>query len=98
MLFFLLLGVPGILGVNLRNHYDSLGEALLYIYSIHTVFLLLSVGLYRLSPLHPLASYPGPVILRLSNIRMAYISWGGKRHIYLTELHNKYGTHIRIGE
>ena len=59
--------------------------------------LVLSIALYRLSPYHPLSRYPGPVILRLSKWSMAWVSRGGKRHLYTQELHRRYGDVIRIG-
>lgn len=53
--------------------------------------------LYRLSPWHPLASYPGPLPCKLSKLYMAYISQGEKQHLYLYNLHKRYGDIIRIG-
>ena len=60
--------------------------------------LLASISLYRLSPLHPLAKYPGPTRCKLTKIWTAWISFGGKTHIYYKTLHDKYGPIVRIGE
>jgi hypothetical protein len=60
--------------------------------------LLGSISLYRLSPLHPLAKYPGPTRCKLTKIWMAWISFGGRAHIYYKTLHDKYGPIVRIGE
>ena len=60
--------------------------------------LLGSISLYRLSPLHPLAKYPGPTLCKLTKIWMAWISLGGRTHIYYKKLHDEYGPIVRIGE
>ena len=57
-----------------------------------------SISLYRLSPLHPLAKYPGPTLCKLTKIWTAWISFRGRAHIYYKELHDKYGPIVRIGE
>ena len=57
-----------------------------------------SISLYRLSPLHPLAEYPGPTRCKLTKFWTAWISFGGRAHIYYKELHDKYGPIVRIGE
>ncbi|KAH8827503.1 cytochrome P450 [Flagelloscypha sp. PMI_526] len=90
----LLLGIPTFNSVRV-NGYDPL--ALLAAISIHVAILIGSLFLYRRNPKHPLASYPGPFLATLTNLWMAYQSSGGKRHIVLRELHQKYGTHVRIG-
>ncbi|KAJ3539059.1 hypothetical protein NM688_g6420 [Phlebia brevispora] len=59
--------------------------------------LLLSIVVYRLSPFHPLASYPGPVLLKISKLRMVWIVKTGKRHLYIRRLHQIYGDVVRIG-
>ena len=60
--------------------------------------LLGSISLYRLSPLHPLAKYPGPTRCKLTKIWMAWISFWGRPHIYYKTLHDKDGPIVRIGE
>lgn len=52
---------------------------------------------YRLSPFHPLAKYPGPVIAKTSKWWAAYISARGDLHRYYKSLHDRYGDVIRIG-
>ncbi|KAJ7480402.1 cytochrome P450 [Mycena galericulata] len=52
---------------------------------------------YRLSPLHPLADYPGPIIWRLSSMVLSAVSFRGHRHLVLNELHKRYGDIVRIG-
>jgi hypothetical protein len=72
--------------------------SILRTYAVFVPTLLSSLVLYRLSPFHPLASYPGPIINRVTLLRMAYVASTGKRHLYLSKWHKKYGTHVRIGE
>ena len=74
----------------------SIAFALAFVTFITTFFV--SVSLYRLSPLHPLAKYPGPTRCKLTKIWTAWIGFGGKTHIYYKELHDKYGPIVRIGE
>jgi hypothetical protein len=59
---------------------------------------LASISLYRLSPLHPLAKYPGPIRCKLTKFWMAWISFRGRAHIYYKKLHDNYGPIVRIGE
>lgn len=66
-------------------------------WSIYTTSALSTTLLYRVSPFHPLANFPGPFWWRISSLKLAYISSKGKRHIVLHELHNKYGQYVRIG-
>lgn len=56
-----------------------------------------SISLYRLSSLHPLAEYPGPTGCKLTKFWMAWITFGGRSHIYYKKLHDKYGPIVRIG-
>lgn len=52
---------------------------------------------YRLSPFHPLAKFPGPLLWKTSGLFLAHQSWRGYRHLVLDELHSKYGEYVRIG-
>ncbi|KAH9847877.1 cytochrome P450 [Lenzites betulinus] len=65
--------------------------------SIYALFLISSTILYRLSPWHPLASYPGPLLARLSSLYLTAISGTGRRHVIIDKLHAKYGTYVRVG-
>lgn len=44
-----------------------------------------SIAVYRLSPWHPLARYPGPTIAKLSKWYMSYWIAKGNRHLKLQE-------------
>ncbi|GLB34094.1 putative cytochrome P450 [Lyophyllum shimeji] len=56
-----------------------------------------SVVAYRLSPWHPLATYPGPRLAKLSKWYMSFWVAKGTRHLKLQELHRIYGPWVRIG-
>lgn len=56
-----------------------------------------AAALYRISPWHPLAGYPGPWMWRISSLYLAYVSFFGKRHLILDDLHKRYGAFVRIG-
>ncbi|KAJ2969440.1 hypothetical protein NUW54_g12963 [Trametes sanguinea] len=59
--------------------------------------LFLSIVFYRLSPFHPLAQYPGPMMCKLTKFWMAYLSLEGYQHLYVQRLHDRYGDVVRIG-
>ncbi|KAF9465622.1 cytochrome P450, partial [Collybia nuda] len=56
-----------------------------------------SITVYRLSPWHPLANYPGPTLAKISKWWMVYWVGKGKRHLLLQSLHAQYGPWLRIG-
>ncbi|GJE86759.1 cytochrome P450 [Phanerochaete sordida] len=59
--------------------------------------LMASVAFYRLSPLHPLAKFHGPLQCKLTGFWMAWVASRGKRHVYIQSLHERYGDYVRIG-
>ena len=59
--------------------------------------LFLSIATYRLSPWHPLARYPGPLLHRLTKLRVAYASWFGTNFRDIKAMHEKYGPVVRVG-
>lgn len=52
---------------------------------------------YRMSPFHPLARYPGPLLARISKWYSVYVIVQGKQHIYYQRLHEQYGSVVRVG-
>ena len=70
-------------------------------FSIHTSFLAglyTSLIAYRLSPLHPLSKFPGPLHLRIS--ALCFSGRVGPRADackYVLDLHNRHGPIVRIG-
>lgn len=93
----LLVGIPLLLVLILHPEYSSLPLAIAHIYSAFISILLSSLTLYRLSPFHPLAKFPGPVINKITGFRMVMVTRTRRRHIHLKALHDKYGPFVRIG-
>jgi hypothetical protein len=68
---------------------------------LELVFLLslsLSSTLYRLSPFHRLASFPGPLAWRWTKLAQSFANRHLKGFEELDKLHRKYGDYVRIGE
>lgn len=59
--------------------------------------LVLSIVSYRVSPFHPLAQYPGPLLAKITKWWHAYHIYQGKQHLYIQQLHDQYGDVVRIG-
>lgn len=94
----LLLGVLPIFSVLfLRPHFVTFWHAASVAYSTYYVVLGFSVVLYRISPFHPLAKYPGPLMGKISKFWGIWVTANGKQHIYFQDLHKKYGPYIRVG-
>ncbi|KAH8990970.1 high nitrogen upregulated cytochrome P450 monooxygenase 2 [Lactarius akahatsu] len=53
--------------------------------------------IYRLSPFHPLAKYPGPAIAKTSRLWAAYHCAKGDLHRLYKSLHDRYGDVVRVG-
>lgn len=69
-----------------------------YTFGGYWVALCTSILLYRLSPFHPMARYPGPLGAKISKLYMVWVV-EQKRPYYLwfQEQHRKYGDVVRIG-
>lgn len=59
--------------------------------------ILVFTALYRLSPFHPLAKYPGPTLGKLSKIYWAYLNARGDAYRVLKDWHDKCGDVVRFG-
>lgn len=93
----LLGAVPAIPASLLARTGDSTFTAILTAYSVYIVSLLLSIAIYRTTPLHPLSKYPGPFLCKLSKFWLVYLTTRGKLYLYFKEAHDKYGPIVRIG-
>lgn len=62
-----------------------------------SVLIILATVLYRLSPLHPLAKFPGDLVDKVTDLRLAYITYSGRRGAHVVALHENYGVLVRIG-
>ncbi|PPQ88066.1 hypothetical protein CVT25_013674 [Psilocybe cyanescens] len=93
----LLLGVPFGLSALYLPHAGTFAWAALTVVPLFWGSVVTSIVLYRLAPWHPLAGYPGPLLCRVSKLYPAFVSLGGKQHIFYTQLHAKYGDVVRVG-
>ncbi|KAJ2992866.1 hypothetical protein NUW54_g7834 [Trametes sanguinea] len=93
----LLIGVPPFIGTALLRHTLSPSQAALISVFAFSMTLLISTALYRLSPFHPLAKYRGPLSCKLTKFWLACLSLGGRQHLYIKSLHERYGDVVRIG-
>ncbi|KAF2210952.1 hypothetical protein CERZMDRAFT_113086 [Cercospora zeae-maydis SCOH1-5] len=59
-------------------------------------FIFLAWNLFYNLYLHPLRSYPGPLLWRASKLPSAYYALRGRLDTKLLHIHRKYGKHIRI--
>ncbi|KAJ3925841.1 MAG: cytochrome P450 [Lentinula lateritia] len=89
--FLLLICLPICLGLGLHSFYASLFVSVFKTLLIFIGSLLSSLIIYRLSPLHPLYGFPGPVLLRISRLASFKILFTGKQHEIYQQLHEKYG-------
>ena len=96
-LFILLLAIPSYLTILYLPHAGSTILAAVKVFSLFWSTLVTSILVYRVSPWHPLAKYPGPLLCKLTKFHLAYFSLGGKQYLYYYELHQKYGNAVRIG-
>ncbi|KAH9940212.1 uncharacterized protein BXZ73DRAFT_43320, partial [Epithele typhae] len=76
----------------------TLTRACILVLPTYVASLVLSTLIYRLSPFHPLAQYPGPLGCKLTKFRMAFLGATGRQHVYIQHLHERYASDIvRIG-
>ncbi|KAJ2934634.1 hypothetical protein H1R20_g2468, partial [Candolleomyces eurysporus] len=71
------------------------------LFFLRVLFFCFSLGgliiCYRLSPLHPLADYPGPLICKVTKLWGAWVALRGDFHWYVKDLHDRYGPIVRVG-
>ncbi|KAG5723776.1 hypothetical protein E4T56_gene15344, partial [Termitomyces sp. T112] len=73
-LIVLLLGIPTLLTPLVARHSSSILSAVFTTFATFWATLGASIVVYRLSPFHPLAKYPGPLLCRVSKMYMAFLS------------------------
>lgn len=96
-LLFLLLVIPAALSGLALSCSSSLVAAVIAPAGYWSLLALFTL-IYRISPFHPLAKYPGPFLNKLSKLRSVYIGHQGKQHKHYQELHRQYGDVVRVGE
>ena len=95
---FLLVMVPALLGYFFLPFSKSVFSAAVYGFSFFHAALLASILVYRVSPFHPLAKYPGPFLAKFSKLWGIFMTATGKQHKHIIKLHEKYGPFVRVGE
>ncbi|KAI0964040.1 hypothetical protein AcW1_000956 [Taiwanofungus camphoratus] len=88
--------LPAILVAPFLRHLTLL-RALFVCFSAYFGTLALCTVSYRLSPLHPLAQYPGPASHKVSKLWMAILALHGRQHLHIHDLHERFGDIVRIG-
>lgn len=94
----LLFSVPSITTYLLFFSYGSLCKAALVSFPVFFTTLITSIVLYRISPFHSLAKYPGPFLAKISKFYALRAMVTGKNHLHHKELHEKYGPYVRVGK
>lgn len=92
LLFF----VPSCLSVLLIPHLGTVSGIAASFLTYYTA-LFTSIILYRISPLHPLHQYPGPLPAKITKWWHTWQVYQGKQHLYLQAMHDRYGDVVRIG-
>ncbi|KAG7090560.1 hypothetical protein E1B28_009668 [Marasmius oreades] len=95
-LFILLLVVPGLLLAFVQPTDTSFIQGVLSVLGYYITIIGCTL-LYRLSPWHPLAAYPGPLVCKITKLKGAAVGRSGKQHLYYQSLHSQYGDVVRIG-
>ncbi|TBU27644.1 high nitrogen upregulated cytochrome P450 monooxygenase 2 [Dichomitus squalens] len=97
----LLLGFPALVAASLVSHPLALDDEFAHVFrsslSTYLATLALSIVVYRLSPFHPLAAYPGPWWAKISMLCTALVASTGTRSKRVRRLHDVYGDVFRIG-
>ena len=96
-LLLLLVVVPALLSIPISNHTPSPSAAFLLAFVTYGSAVTSFTLIYRLSPFHPLAKYPGPAIAKTSKLWAAYLSAKGDIHRTFKSLHDRYGDVVRVG-
>lgn len=94
----LLFGIPGLASYLVRDAFNSALTGIPLVYAASWLLLILITLLYRISPFHPLAQFPGPWACKASKLWLVYVTPSGKAHEYIHRLHQQYGDIVRIGE
>ena len=95
--FTLLVVPPALLAfICLADHHAPL-RAFALACAVHWATVASATLLYRASPWHPLARYPGPFHYRLSKLALAWATRDGTQYLHVKALHDRYGDIVRVG-
>lgn len=89
--------VPALWAIVLLPHFASPLPTILFSFATYFAVLALSIAAYRLSPFHPLASFPGTPISKLTKWWGVWETYEGRHYLRVRELHKKYGPIVRVG-
>ncbi|ETW76221.1 cytochrome P450 monooxygenase 18-like protein [Heterobasidion irregulare TC 32-1] len=64
---------------------------------LHVGSIIMSTIAYRTSPFHPLYNFPGPILNKVTSLRLLHMAYSGRRHLIIARLHEKYGNIVRTG-
>ena len=67
-------------------------------YFTYLFVLSVSITLYRISPFHPLAKYPGPLIFKITKLAGLWATYTGNQHRIYKRMHDEYGSVVRLGK
>ncbi|KAH9001150.1 high nitrogen upregulated cytochrome P450 monooxygenase 2 [Lactarius akahatsu] len=96
-LVILLFVVPALLSVPISYHAPWPPAAILLAFVAYGSAVASFALMYRLSPFHPLAKFPGPAIAKTSKLWAAYHGATGDQHRCYKSLHDRYGDVVRVG-
>ena len=89
--------VPSLWSIFFLSHFISPPSSVLFSFVTYFFVLTLSIASYRLSPFHPLASFPGTTISKLTKWWGVWETYEGRHYLRVHELHKKYGPIVRVG-
>ncbi|PAV19171.1 cytochrome P450 [Pyrrhoderma noxium] len=81
----------------LVSHFKTTTLAYAIGFSLFYASLLSNIIIYRLSPWHPLAKYPGPLLAKVSKYWIIRVVRRGELHRTIMDLHRIYGPYVRTG-
>ncbi|PIL25573.1 hypothetical protein GSI_11319 [Ganoderma sinense ZZ0214-1] len=97
----LLLGPPALIAASAVSdpsmNPESFKNAFRSSVLIYLATLAISIVVYRISPFHPLARYPGPWLAKVSMLTPALYSTTGRRNRAVKRMHELHGDVLRIG-
>lgn len=95
----MLLGlIPYFATTFLVPHFATAFVAYLVGFTVFYTSVLTSIAIYRLSPWHPLAKYPGPIAAKLSKFWLIWVILRGRQLDTIYGMHKKYGPYVRTGK
>ncbi|KAI0812689.1 cytochrome P450 [Irpex lacteus] len=91
----LLIGAPFALVLTTQDHVAFV-DILTVLFACWALIITLTLA-YRLSPFHPLASFPGPALAKASKLYHVFFVLRGDAHMVIRRWHDRYGDVVRIG-